>query len=116
VLVRLNRAELGDRTCRVLGNVFIQHYAGQVVVDDYGFYALPSHITLIRQRRLIARVNSIDDIPHLKSQLHLFDELIPVRCTPADAAILAEYQGLRDDPLREDSDYNLFMNQAIGLA
>lgn len=93
-LVRLNRAELGDFDCFVLGNLLIQQYEGTVVIPDYGFYAAPHHKQLIRQKRLIAGVNYLEELSADFQNLFLLDEVIPSHCTADDAETLAiHYSG-----------------------
>ena len=93
ILVRLDRAELGDFDCFVLGNLLISQYQGAVVIPDFGFYAHPGYRTLIRQNRLIAGVNSFDELPDFKSQLLTIEQKIGSHCTSDDADALALYAG-----------------------
>lgn len=113
ILARLDRATLGDFDAFVLGNLLISQYAGTVVIPDFGFYAHKGHKSLIRQNRLIAGVNSFDEVPDFESQLLMIEKKVPSQCTPDDAKTLALYEGLYPDPLREDSDYNKFIYRAI---
>jgi hypothetical protein len=94
VLARLNRAELGDFDCFVLANLLISQYRGQVVIPDFGFYAHAGHTALMRQNRLVAGVNTLDEVPELKSQLLLSETRIASHSTVSDAAVLAEYAGI----------------------
>lgn len=94
LLARLNRAELGDFDCFVLANLLIGQYKGQIIVPDFGFYACPFHVSLIRQNRLIAGINFFDEVPQLKNHLLLIDNKIGRHCTPADAEILAGFTDL----------------------
>lgn len=91
VVVRLNRAELGDFDCLMLGNLLASMYEGQVIITDYGFYG--HNTTLITQDRLIAGLNYLDETP-LKNDLLLIKEKIPVHCLPEDAEVLAQHAGL----------------------
>jgi hypothetical protein len=113
-IVRLDRAELGDKNCLILGNLIIAQYSGTVIIPDFGFYAIAPHMALIRQSRLIAGISSFDEVPDFRSQLLLFANKKPSQCTPDDAKILAKYAGLYPDPLRADCEYNRFIEQAIG--
>jgi hypothetical protein len=113
VLARLNRAELGDFDCYVLGNLLISQYPGPVVIPDFGFYQSPAHSKLLRQKRLIAGINSFDQVPNFKNDLLLVENKIGSRCTPQDAEILATYEGLVPDPTRRASEYNEFIRDAI---
>jgi hypothetical protein len=52
-MARINRAELGDFDSRVLGLLLMSHFKGQLVVPDLGFYGRASHVSLVREYRLI---------------------------------------------------------------
>jgi hypothetical protein len=97
IIARLNRAELGDFDCFVLGNLLISQYAGTVVIPDFGFYACPFHMKLIRQNRLVAGVTSFDEVSKLRSQLLLIETKFGSHCTPDDAETLALYAGIAPD-------------------
>lgn len=93
ILARLNRAELGDFDCFVLGNLLISQYKGQVVLPDFGFYGAPHHTSLIRQNRLIAGVRYLDESP-LKNELLLIKDKTGKQCLYKDAETLAQYAGM----------------------
>jgi hypothetical protein len=63
ILAKLNRAELGDFDALVLGLFLMAHFKGQVVVPDFGFYGREGHVSLIKENRLIAGVNSLGELP-----------------------------------------------------
>jgi len=109
ILARLNRAELGDFDCYVLGNLLISQYQGQVVIPDFGFYAAPFHTSLIRQNRLIAGIRSFDEVPKFRNQLIQIEEKVGSRCTPEDAKLLAVYEGL----VPGTNEYNDFIGRCI---
>jgi hypothetical protein len=46
----------------VLGLLLINQFNGQVVIPDFGFYGRDAHISLIRQNRLIAGLNYLDEL------------------------------------------------------
>jgi hypothetical protein len=94
IIARLDRAVLGDFVCFVLANLLISHYSGTVVIPDFGFYACPSHVSLIRQNRLVAGINSFDEVPKLRNELVLIEKKVASRSTPEDAALLALYAGI----------------------
>ncbi len=96
ILARLNRAELGDFVCFVLANLLIAQYAGQIVVPDFGFYGCAHHASLIRQDRLIAGVNFLDETK-LRNPLLLIEKKIGHHCTAEDAEVLAGYSGYGRD-------------------
>lgn len=95
ILAKIDRAILGDFDSFVLGNLLISLYPGPVVIPDFGFYACPSHVGLIRQDRLIAGISSFDEVPRFRNHLLLFGKKIGSRCTPDDAELLASYAGIR---------------------
>lgn len=109
VIARLPRAELGDFVCFALANFLIANYKGQVVIPDFGFYACPFHTNLIRQERLIAGVNFLDEAPEFRNQLLLIDEKIPQHCTIEDAETLAGYTGKAPN----SNGYNDFIQSSI---
>lgn len=95
LLARLNRAELGDFDCFVLGNLLISQYQGHIVIPDFGFYAAPHHMSLIRQNRLVAGVNFLDELAdQLRYGALLMDRKVPSHATFDDAETLAVYSGL----------------------
>lgn len=108
VLVRLDRKELGDFDCFLLGNLIIQQYKGVVVIPDYGFYACPFHLSLMD--RLIAGVNFLEEVPlKLRNALLLMDEKIAAGTTYDDAQTLAKYAGYVPDT----PDYNPFIKECM---
>lgn len=109
ILARLDRAELGDFDCFVLGNLLISQYAGQVIVPDFGFYAHSGHTSLIRQQRLIAGINSFAEVPSLEHQLLLIDNKNASHSTAEDGKVLALYAGL----LPGTNAYNDFIARCI---
>lgn len=110
ILARLNRAELGDFDCFVLGNLLIGQYKGHVCVPDFGFYGTPSHLSLMRQDRLIAGLNFLEEVPTgLRNQLLLVGTKIASHCTAKDAETLAQYAGL----LPHTNQYNEFIEECI---
>jgi hypothetical protein len=97
ILARLDRATLGDFDCFVLGNLLISAYSGPVVIPDFGFYAIPHHIQLMRQERLIAGLNTLSEkriSPEIRQQLLLVRPKLARRCAFDDAETLASYAGI----------------------
>jgi hypothetical protein len=95
ILVRLNRAELGDFDALVLGLFLMAHFKGQVVVPDFGFYGRESHVSLIREGRLIAGVNSLAELPpKLRQNVLLIKDKEAAGATYEDAETLAKYARL----------------------
>jgi hypothetical protein len=110
VLAKLNRAEHGDFDCFVLANLLIAQYKASVVIPDFGFYACPPHHDLLRQGRLIAGINSFDEVPSFKQTLLLLQNKTASRCSADDAKQLALYEGL----LPGTNAYNDFIANCIG--
>ena len=95
ILARLDRASMSDFDCFVLGNLLISAYPGQVVIPDFGFYAIPSHIQLMRQQRLFAGLHFFDEVaPKIRQNLLLMPTRFARRCTFDDAQTLAGYAGI----------------------
>jgi hypothetical protein len=102
LLARLDRATLGDFDCFVLGNLLIANYPGQVVIPDFGFYAIPNHIQLMRQQRLTAGLSFLDEVPtKIRQQLLLMPTKLARHCTFDDAECLAGYAGLAKGTVAE---------------
>jgi hypothetical protein len=97
VVARLDRAKLGDFDAFVLGNLLISQFQGAIAIPDFGFYACPFHTSLFRQRRIIAGVNALDEVPRFKHHLLQADVRIGSKATYDDAAVLAQYEGLVKD-------------------
>jgi hypothetical protein len=95
ILARINRAELGDFDALVLGLFLMAHYKGQIVVEDGGFYLREQHISLIRERRLIAGVNVLAELsPKLRQAVLLMEDKEASGTTLDDAETLAQYARL----------------------
>jgi hypothetical protein len=132
-IARLDRAALGDFDAFILGNFLIEQYRGPIVIPAFDFYAIPSHIQLVRQRRLTAGLDFLSDLDRrdgqldkLRNQLLASEQTKPFRykrvaththhaCRTSydDAVTLARYAGLRPDPIREDNPYNAFIDECM---
>lgn len=93
LLARLDRTKLPEFDCFVIANFLISNFKGHVIVPDFGFYGCPFHSSLMRQGRLRAGVNFLDESP-LKNQLLLFEDKVAASCTAKDARTIAQYLGL----------------------
>lgn len=72
--------------------LLIAQFEGQVVIPDFGFYGRDVHANLIRQDRLIAGVNFLDELsPRLRKSVLLIKDKMPSGCTFEDAKTLAMY-------------------------
>jgi hypothetical protein len=111
ILAKLNRAELGDFDALVLRLFLMAHFKGQVVVPDFGFYGRESHVSLIREGRLIAGANSLGELPpKLRQAVLLIKEKEASGATVEDAETLAGYARLA----RGTNGFNAFVDEAIG--
>jgi hypothetical protein len=94
VLARLDRGVLGDFDAFVLAALLISQFEGQVIIPDFGFYGREHHISLIRQERLVAGVNTLSELPlRLQQALLTVPDKVASRTTSEDAEILAKYRG-----------------------
>lgn len=62
IVARLDRAELGEEEALMLALLLIGQHQGQVIVPDFGFYGRPLHVSLIRQNRLTAGLNTLSEL------------------------------------------------------
>ena len=114
ILARLNRAEIGDDASLILACILIALYQGQVVIPDFGFYGRDAHVNLIRENRLIAGVNYLAELPPQLRRAALLIEDKRANCAlHEDAVTLAQFAGLRPDPLRQDNDYDKYIQAAM---
>ena len=110
VLARVNRVELGDFDALVLGLLLMAQFKGQVVVPDFGFYGRDMHVSLIRENRLIAGVNTLSELPvKLRQAVLLIHEKNGSGTTYEDGEVLAMYRGL----VRGTNAYNEYVLQAV---
>lgn len=110
ILARINRAELGDFDALVLGLFLISRFKGQVVVPDFGFYGRDSHVSLIREGRLVAGVNFLDELPaKLRRAALLIDDRRASGTTFEDAETLAKYARLKPGT----NEFNDFVDAAV---
>lgn len=108
VVLRLDRAELGDFDAFVLAALVIGQSKGQVIVPDFGFYGRDT--SLIRQNRLVAGVNFLEELsPLLKNAVLLIKDKIGNGCIPEDAAVLAGFEGLTPGT----NEYNDFIQHRV---
>lgn len=114
ILARINRAELGDFDALAIGLFLIGHYQGQLVIPDFGFYGRDTHVSLIRENRLIAGVRFLDQLPNqLRNGILLVKDKVLSGALYDDAVLLAKHAGHHPDPLHDDNDYNEFIYAAM---
>src|SRR5271170_285593 len=95
IQARIDRVELGDFDALVLGLLLMILAKGQVVVRDFGFYGRDIHSRLIREERLMAGVNFLDELSEkLRRTVLLINKKIPSGTTVEDAEDLAKYERL----------------------
>lgn len=94
VIVIIDRAQWGDFDSFTVANFLINYAHGHIIIPDFGFYAREFHITLMRQKRLIAGVNFLSELPHNLQQASLHDSYLVPPCTAEDAERVALYRGL----------------------
>ncbi len=99
----------------VLGRLLMMLYGGQVVVKDMEFLGHDSHAALIREERLIAGVRVLANVPErLRRSLLSIENRFGRETIFEDAKTLAEYSGLRPDPLKKDNEYNEAIDEYMG--
>jgi hypothetical protein len=59
IMARLNRKGIGDDDARIIANILISQFSGQIVIEDFGFYARDQHAALISSKHLIAGVYTL---------------------------------------------------------
>ena len=94
VLARLDRKVLGDFDAFVIGQLLLGQYPGHIVVPDYGFYACPFHIPLVRERKLFAGLNFLDEVSEDIKKQFLLGEILPSHALYDDAETLALHAGI----------------------
>jgi hypothetical protein len=113
IIVRLNRKEIGDDDAKIIANILISQFKGQIAIEDFGFYARRHLAALIREERLMAGVYTLSELDTELRQRCLLMEKVGRGCIYEDAEVLAKYEGLRPDPTREDNPYNTFVREAM---
>jgi hypothetical protein len=110
ILARVNREEIGEFDALVVGLLLMAQYKGQVVVPDFGFYGRDAHASLIREGRLIAGLNTLQELnPKLRQSVLLIKDKVASGTTVEDAEVLASYAGLA----RTTNGFHDFVSDAI---
>lgn len=113
VLARINRKELGEFDALALGLFLINHYKGQLVIPDFGFYGRNAHTRLIREERLIAGINYLDELPlQLRRAILSVKDVEHRHVRYEDALELAKYHC---SFLPGTDGHSTFVQQATGL-
>lgn len=95
ILARVNRVELGEFDALVIAQFLIGHYKGQLVIPDFGFYGRNGHTGLLRENRLIAGCNFLDELPErLRQHVLLQKDKVASGTIFEDAEVLARYAQL----------------------
>lgn len=85
-------------------------FQGQLVVSDFGFYGRDSHVSYIRESRLVAGVNFLGELsPKLRRSVLLIEDKVASGTTMEDAETLAQYARL----VPGTTGYNDFVQSAM---
>lgn len=88
----------------------MSHYRGQVAVEELGFYGRDVHVNLIRQKRLIAGVERLSQLPdQLRDEVLSIPDRVAQGALFKDAVALAEEKGLTP----RTNKFNAFVAGAI---
>lgn len=91
VVVRIDRAELRSFVAEALVFFLIRQFQGQIVIPSFAPYARAYHRDLLSQRRLIAGIKRLKQLPpQLESDLDI-EDITPAHTTYDDADTLARY-------------------------
>jgi hypothetical protein len=110
ILARVSRKELGEFDALVLGLFLMARFEGQLVVPDLGFYGRDAHVSLLREGRLIAGVNTLGELtPQLRRAMLLVKDKVASGTTLEDAETLAAYAR----HARGTNGFNEFVQEAM---
>lgn len=109
ILARVNRKELGEFDATAIALFLMMQFKGQLVIEDGGFYLREMHSALIREDRLIAGCNFLDELPPKLRQLALLSEVVACGASYDDAETLA----LRAGKIPKTVEYNDFVSDAM---
>jgi hypothetical protein len=92
IVAKLDRSHIGDRAALIIGLFLISHFKGQLVIPDFGFYGRGAHASLLREGRLIAGVNFMDELaPKLRNSVLLIKDKEGSGAIADDAELVATY-------------------------
>ena len=112
ILAHIDPKALGEKTALAIGLFLIDHFKGQLIIPEFGFYAREIHSKLIRENRLIAGVNELKELPEkLRSRFMLVPDKKIRGATWDDAVELAKYR--KPHLERGTNEYNDFIEGAI---
>jgi len=111
IVARVNRAELGTFDALAVALLLINHFQGQFVIPDFGFYVRETHVSLLHQNRLIVGINFLSDLPPKLRQFALLNKTVPSGTSFSDAEQLAEVARIP----RGTMGYNEFIDQAMAI-
>lgn len=98
VVLKLDRATIGDFDAFVLASLAIGQFQGHVIVPDFGFYGRDFYSSLVRQNRLVAGVTFLAELtPKLRQMSLSIKDKDGLGCLFEDAETLADYAGLTRD-------------------
>lgn len=112
VVVKLDRATLGDFDAFVLASLLIGQSKGHVIVPDFGFYACPLHLSLMRQGRLTAGVQYLTELePRMRQAALSIKDKWGSGTTYDDAVVLAGYARL----VPGTNEHTDFVHETVGF-
>jgi hypothetical protein len=94
---------------RLIASILISQFRGQIVIEDFGFYARPFHTRLIREDRLMAGLYALSELDEKLRQMCLLMDTEAAGCTFEDAETIAKYDGL----IPGRNDFNSFVRKAM---
>jgi hypothetical protein len=112
IIADLDRAKLGDLTARLLGGLLIARSQGHVVINDYGFFAMPLPLP---QERFTLTLNFLDELPlNLKQEMLGIEDKTVFKTNKRDAEELAFYVGALNPRKLTELDYYQAVNTFDG--
>lgn len=113
IIARIDPSVIGDDAAYLLGNILMAIYPDQLIVREFDFYARDAHVRFIRQKRLIAGVERLSDLPEKLRKKCLTMPTVGLGCVYPDAVELAQNARLRPDPLRENNTYEEYIDMVM---
>jgi len=118
VIANLDRARLGDLTARLLGGLLIARSAGQVYINDVGFFTSDFLASLLAQNRFSLSLNFLAETsrsPTLTQALLSIEDKVVLKTNLKDAEELAFYVGAMNPRKLVDLNYDVALSPAGSL-
>jgi hypothetical protein len=111
VVVKLDRAKLGNFDALALALLLIAQSPGQVIVQDFVFYGRPLHVSLIEQGRLTCHVRRLNALyKGMDDEVLRIEDKTVQTAAHTDVVVLADYMC----PFRPGQDgYNTFIDRGM---